>query len=179
MQKMRMPQEAQTVKKVLVATAATAGATLLFKGLVAGGDVEDSVVVVEPAPAVPISAASVEYERSVLEAQPGPSTPQELSVDVIDFPESGRYVRQDPTQLNVTKQLYTSNLVKHAKLEVASYVQQISEDITRQRALERPESFLAEVEVLMPYKRKVLYYQPALPAKDLALLVETYPGIDF
>lgn len=70
-------------------------------------------------------------------------------------------------------------MVKHAKLEVASYVQQIAEDVTRQRAMERPESFLAEVEILMPQKRKVLSYHPSLPAKDLAHLVDTYPGIDF
>lgn len=119
------------------------------------------------------------YVTTVLAAQPGPSKAQELAIDVVDFTDRSRYVAQDATQLDVTKNLYTSNVVKHAKLEVASYVQQIAEDVTRQRALERPESFLAEVEVLVPYKRKVLYYHPSLPTRDLALLAETYPGIEF
>lgn len=81
--------------------------------------------------------------------------------------------------VDVTTCVNTAFTTKNARFETASYVQQIAEDMTRQRARDHPESFTSEIEILIPKKRKTLFYHPTLAKEFVTRLENTYPGITF
>lgn len=80
---------------------------------------------------------------------------------------------------DVTRSVNTTATTRAARLEVATYVQEIAEDMTRQRARDHPESFVGEIESLVPKKKKTLYHHPTLAKQHVTRLAETYPGITF
>lgn len=152
-----------TVATVATCAAAVSAATLALRGMLIGGDTSDT------------------SDGRMDEGATTVSEPAVLAIggDAADAPPAETSTAVVPAYDPLPVRPPIATVMKAARHESEPMLQQIADDVLRQRAYEDPTSFVNEVAPLVQKPKKRFGYHPTLAAKYVQRLEREFPGVTF